>query len=156
MDARMGKPDPYDYPDDDAFSFREASGKLRAARGNDRLILGGGLLLIVSAFLPWKGAVIGDFVGELQRSGLRSGIGAFLGILLGLFAVAMTVARILDVEMDLGVDEKLVQLGLAAGAVFFVAIRILIGLGTTKYGALVALAACVTILVGAFRQRAAG
>jgi hypothetical protein len=92
-----------------------------------KLILGGGILLLIDTFLNWQQVSV-SFGGEEVASGGQSAWHGFWGVVLGLMTVALVawvIARMFGVKLPEGVPEGLVSLILGGLILLFAIIKVL-------------------------------
>ena len=92
-----------------------------------KLILGGGILLLIDTFLNWQQISV-SFGGQEVASGGQSAWHGFWGVLLGLMTVALVawvIARLFGVQMPEGVPEGLISLVLGGLILLFAVIKVL-------------------------------
>lgn len=127
--------------------------KLAAARGPERLILIGGLLLFIDSFLPWYGVTgrIGGIEFSRNLSGWRAGGLAVLAILLGLAALVLVLLRTVGVETPVQATGALL-LGLCGGALAFVLLRLVTETDFTRFGLYLAIVFTGVMAYGAWQR----
>jgi hypothetical protein len=87
-----------------------------------KLVLGGGVLLLIDSFLHWQEVSIGPL------SGGQSAWHGFWGVILGLMTIALLVwvgARTFGVKLPVDLPEGLVTLALGALILLFAVIKVL-------------------------------
>jgi hypothetical protein len=117
-----------------------------------RLILGGGILLLIDSFLDWQ-QVSGEVFGQDVSAG-QSAWHGFWGVMLGLITVVLivwVVARMFNVEIPGAVPEALVALVLSALVLLFAIIKV-ISDDFVHWPAYVGIVLAAVIAFGAFRN----
>jgi hypothetical protein len=108
------------------------AGKIKSARGPDRVILIAGLLFFVDSFLPWYGIKLGPFSANV--SGWRSGGLAVISILLAIAATLFAAMKTGGMQVGGAASEGMIYLALGGGAFVFALLRLLTETNFTRYG----------------------
>jgi hypothetical protein len=117
---------------------------------NQKIALGGGVLAIISLFLPWYGfsfAGIGSNIGAFD-----SGLFAWGGLILAIAGAAILILKALgttDVKLGSLAAEQLAFLLGALGAVFII-LRWLTENDFVKFGLFIGLVSAAAVAYGAF------
>jgi len=117
---------------------------------NQKIALGGGVLAIISLFLPWYGfsfAGIGSNIGAFD-----SGLIAWGGLILAIAGAAILILKALgttDVKLGSLAAEQLAFLLGALGAVFII-LRWLTENDFVKFGLFIGLVSAAAVAYGAF------
>lgn len=118
---------------------------------NQRIAAGGGVLALVSMFLPWYGFSFGGF-GGASINAWSSGIMAWGGILLAIAGAAIVTLKVLEVRDVTAGNLAAEQLALilAAVGVVLIILRWLTENSFVKYGLFLGLIAAAAVAYGAF------
>jgi hypothetical protein len=117
-----------------------------------KLILGGGVLLLIDSFLDWQ-QVSGEVFGQDVSAG-QSAWHGFWGVMLGLLTIVLivwVVARMFNVEIPGAVPEALVALVLSALILLFAIIKVLTD-DFVHWPAYVGIVLAAVVAYGAFRN----
>ncbi len=111
-----------------------------------KITLIGGIVLLVSSFLPWYGAF------GFSINGWDSEFWAILGILFGLAAALILALKVFDVTDVAFGPFKAEQIVLMLGALstIFIVLRWITETSLVKYGLFLAMVSAVAITFGAF------
>ena len=117
---------------------------------NQKIALGGGVLAIISLFLPWYGfsfAGVGANIGAFD-----SGFFAWAGLVLAIAGAVILTLKALDVsDVKVGnLEAEQLALILAAVGVVFIILRWLTETSLVKYGLFAGLIAAAAVAYGAF------
>ena len=115
-------------------------------RQNQQIALGGGVLAVLSLFMPWYG------IAGFNSSGFDSGFLAWGGLLLAIAGAAILVMKALDfndVKVGKLAAEQFAML-LAAGGVVLIVLRWLTENDITKFGLYLGLIAAGAVTYAAF------
>jgi hypothetical protein len=126
--------------------------QLQALSLAKKLILGGGILLLIDSFLDWQ-QVSGEVFGQDVSAG-QSAWHGFWGVMLGLMTIVLivwVVARMFNVEIPGAVPEALVALVLSALILLFAIIKV-ISDDFVHWPAYVGIVLAALIAYGAFRN----
>lgn len=122
----------------------------------DKLVLGGGILLLLDSFLSWQKVCVSDLVGSLGglanfcgKANAWGGNGSFFGLLMGLLLIILIVWEVMqiggmagNVKMPVSASKGTAYLGF--GAVVFGLLKFI--LAVTNHGALFAYVGLILIL----------
>ncbi len=122
--------------------------KITAMSNGEKLIAGGGILLLVAAFLPWYSIDFG-------RNGLQSpgAIWSLLAVVIGvIMAAAILAPKFTDVKLpDLGsITWPQAHLGLGVGALLLVVIKFLSESSFLGFGFYLGFIAAVALAAGGY------
>jgi hypothetical protein len=118
-----------------------------------KLILGGGLLLLIDTFLDWQHVSV-SYGGQEIASGGQSAWHGFWGVLLGLMTVALVawvIARMFGVQLPEGVPEGLISLVLGGLILLFAVIKV-ISDSYVHWPAYIGIVLAAVIAYGAWRN----
>jgi hypothetical protein len=117
---------------------------------NQQIALGGGVLAIISLFLPWYG--IDSIIGSVNFSAFDAGLLAWGGLLLAIAGSAVLVLKALDITDvkvgNLAAEQFALILG-GAGAVLIV-LKLLTDNDFMKFGLFLGLLSAAAVAYGAF------
>ena len=127
--------------------------KITAMSNGEKLIAGGGILLLVAAFLPWYSIDFG--FGSISRNGLQSpgAIWSLLAVVIGvIMAAAILAPKFTDVKLpDLGsITWPQAHLGLGVGALLLVVIKFLSESSFLGFGFYLGFIAAVALATGGY------
>jgi hypothetical protein len=114
-----------------------------------KLVLGGGVLLLIDTFLSWQSV---SYQGVELAS--RNAWHGFWGVLLGLMTVALVawvIARLFGVEMPEGVPEGLISLVLGVAILVFAVLKNLID-DYSAWASYVGIVLAAVVAYGAWRN----
>ena len=118
-----------------------------------KILLIGGLLLLIDLFLPWQGVNFGSFLGQDLGSANISGFSG-LGILVGLLVIALLVWEGLvaaGVNINMGtMSPALIGAAIGGATALFTLIAFVTKLSAVKWGAFVGLILALVIAYGAY------
>ena len=117
---------------------------------NQRIAVGGGVLAIISLFLPWYGFSFGGIGANIGA--FDSGFFAWAGILLAIAGAAILFLKameISDVEVGNLAAEQFAMI-LAAVGVIFVLLRWITETSLVRYGLIVGLISAAVVAYGCF------
>ncbi len=117
---------------------------------NQKIAMGGGVLAIISLFLPWYGFSFGGIGANIGA--FDSGFFAWAGMLLAIAGAVILVLKALDVSnVRVGnLEAEQFALILAAVGVVFVLLRWITETSLVKYGLFVGLVSAAAVAYGAF------
>ncbi len=118
---------------------------------NQKIAAGGGVLALVSMFLPWYGFSFSGF-GGASINAWSSGILAWGGIVLAIAGAAIVTLKVLEVQ-DVTVGNLAAEqlaLILAAAGVVLIVLRWLTENSFVKYGLFLGLVAAAAVAYGSF------
>ena len=117
---------------------------------NQKIAMGGGVLAIISLFLPWYGFSFGGIGANIGA--FDSGFFAWAGMLLAIAGAVILVLKALDVSnVRVGnLEAEQFALILAAVGVVFVLLRWITETSLVKYGLIVGLVSAAAVAYGAF------
>ena len=115
-----------------------------------KVLLVGGILLLVDTFLPWQQVSAGPFTASV--SGWHG-----IGVLMGLLVIALVVWEGLQVagvtqQIELPVSAVLISVALAAATALFTIIKFLVANEARHWPAWIGLILAVVIAVGGWLQ----
>ena len=122
----------------------------------DKLVLGGGILLLLDSFLSWQKVCVSDLVGGLGglanfcgKANAWGGSGSFFGLLMGLFLIVLIVGEVIQIggmagNMKMPISPSKGTAYLGFGAAGFGLIKFI--LAVTNHGALFAYVGLILIL----------
>jgi len=115
-----------------------------------KLVLGGGVLLLIDTFLKWQTA---SFAGVEVAS--RNAWHGFWGVLLGLMTIALVawvIARMFGIQLPEGMPEGLISLILGGLILLFVVLKILTDDADTGWAAWVGIVLAAVVAYGTWRN----
>jgi len=117
---------------------------------NQKIALGGGILAIISLFLPWYGFSFGGIGANIGA--FDSGFFAWAGLLLAIAGAVILVLKALDVSnVRVGnLEAEQFALILAGLGVIFIILRWITETSLVKYGLFVGLVSAAAVAYGAF------
>ncbi len=122
----------------------------------DKIVLGGGILLLLDSFLSWQKVCVSDIVGGLAglpnfcgKANAWGGNGGFFGLLMGIVLIVLIVWEVMQItgsagNMKLPVSASKGTAYLGFGAAAFGLIKFI--LAVTNHGALFAYVGVILIL----------
>ena len=117
---------------------------------NQQIALGGGVLAIISLFLPWYGFSFAGIGANIQA--FDSGFFAWAGVLLAIAGAVILALKAFDVANARPGNLEAEQLALILGGlgVIFIALRWITETNLVKYGLFVGLIAAGAVTYGAY------
>jgi hypothetical protein len=118
-----------------------------------KILLIGGLLLLIDLFLPWQGVDFGNFLGQELGSANVSGFSG-LGILVGILVIALLVWEGLvagGVNINMGTTSPaLIGAAIGGATALLTIIAFLTKLSAVKWGAFLGLILGLVVAYGAY------
>jgi hypothetical protein len=133
------------------------AGKIKSARGPDRVILIAGLLFFVDSFLPWYGVkgvaavAVRSLGGSPNVKGWSSGGLAVISILLAIAATLFAAMKAGGMQIG-GANDGTIYLALGGGAFLFALLRLLTETNFTRYGLYVAIILGAVLAFGGWQK----
>ena len=131
-------------------SFKGSQMDFSKLSQNQRIAVGGGVLAIISLFLPWYGFSSGGIGANIR--GFDSGFFAWAGILLAIAGAAILFLKAMEIsDVKVGnLEAEQFALILAAIGVIFVLLRWITETSLVKYGLFVGLISAVAVAYACF------
>lgn len=127
----------------------DMKGKVSSARGPDLMILVGGLVLLVSSFLPWISVCFLSVCAS--ASAWNAGLFAWLGVILGVAAAVITVMKMANMKVNIKDEAKLFMiLGIASFALIL--LRFVTNISHSGFGLYIGLVAAAVIAYAGFTK----
>ncbi|MHB8513254.1 MAG: hypothetical protein ACYDCC_13910 [Actinomycetota bacterium] len=133
-------------------NWGEMKGKMTAARGPQLMILAGGLVLLITSFLPWISVCLGGFCAS--ASSWNSGFAAWGGVLFGVAPAVISALKMANVQMKIAREGQLFMI-LGIVSVALILLRFLTNLSHSGFGLYIGLVAAAAVAYGAFQMNKA-
>jgi hypothetical protein len=118
---------------------------------NQKIVAGGGILAIISLFLPWYGISISGLL-SVNANAFRAGFLAWFGLVLAIAAAVIVLLKVLEVsEVKAGnlATEQLALVGAALGFIITV-LKLLIDHDFVRWGLFIGIISTVVVAYGCY------